>query len=56
MVGMYEIKVENGYIFEQDTPVLRTEMLTLENSVRIYLAESDDFDILKWLVSSVLNT
>lgn len=53
MVGMYKIKVENGYLFEQDTPVLRTVMLTLENSVKIYLAESDDFDILKWFIFKV---
>ena len=53
LVGMYEIKVENGYLFEQDTPVLRTVMLTLENSVKIYLAESDDFDILKWFIFKV---
>ena len=50
MVGMYEIKIENGYLFEQDTPVLRTVMLTLENSVKIYLEESDGFDILKWFI------
>ena len=51
MVGMYEIKVENSYIFDQDTPVIyRTVMLTLGNSVQIYVAESDDFHILKWFI------
>lgn len=43
-----EIEVENGYIFESDTPILRWAMLSAEDSVKVYLADRDEFDILTW--------
>ena len=49
MIGNSEIQVENGYFFEDDTPVLRLVMLDLEDNVEFYLADSDDYDILTML-------
>ena len=46
MIENDEIQVENGYFFENDTPVLRLVMLDLEDNVEFYLADSDDYDIL----------
>lgn len=43
-----EIEVENGYIFEIDTPILRWVMVSAEDSVKVYLANRDEFDILTW--------
>ena len=49
MIGNSEIQVENGYFFEDDTPVLRLVMLDLEDNVEVFLADSDDYDILTML-------
>lgn len=48
IVGTHEIELENGYIFEKDTPILRSVMLTMEDSVYIHLADSDEFEIIRW--------
>lgn len=42
------IEIENGYIFESDTPILRWVMLSTEDSVKVRLADRDEFDILTW--------
>ena len=38
-------------MFEKDAPILRSMMKSTEDSVRIYLADSDEFDILTWILS-----
>lgn len=43
------MEIENGYIFESGTPILRWVMLSMEDSVKVRLADRDDFDILKWV-------
>lgn len=48
-VGKHKIEVENGYLFERDTPILRWVMLTPEDSVEIRMAHRDEFDILTWI-------
>ena len=50
IIGNHEFQIENGYMFEKEAPVLRSVMKSTEDSVRIYLADSDEFDILTWIL------
>lgn len=52
-VGNYKIEVENGYLFERDTPILRWVMLTAEDSVEMRMGHRDEFDILIWIMYHV---
>lgn len=52
-VGKHKIEVENGYLLERDTPILRWVMLTVEDSVEIRMAHGDNFDILTWITYHV---
>lgn len=53
LFGGHEIEVENGYIFESDTPILRWVMLSTEDSVKVRLADRDEFDILSWFFYNI---
>lgn len=52
-VGNHKIEVENGYLFERDTPIIRWVMLTAEDSVEIRMGHRDEFDILTWIMYHV---
>lgn len=53
LFGLCEIVVENGYIFESGTPILRWVMLSTEDSVKVRLADRDEFDILTWFFYNI---
>lgn len=53
LFGRYAIKYENGYIFESDTPILRWVMMSAEDSVKVRLADMDDFDIFTWFYYNI---
>lgn len=53
LFGGYDIVVENGYIFESDTPILRWVVLSAEDSVKVRLADRDEFDILTWFFYNI---
>lgn len=53
LFGRHEMRVENGYILESDTPILRWVMLSTEDSVKVHLADRDEFDILTWFFYNI---
>ena len=48
MFGKHVMDIQDINIFGQGTPILRSVFLTVEDSVEIHLADSDEFDILTW--------
>lgn len=48
--GEHELEIENCYIFESDTPILRWVMLSTVDSVKVHLLDRDEFNILTWFL------
>ncbi|XP_061190730.1 uncharacterized protein LOC133198735 [Saccostrea echinata] len=53
-VGAMDIELQNGFIFEKETPILRWAMQSTEDVVDIRLGNSDEFDIYTWLFYKML--
>ncbi|XP_062619423.1 uncharacterized protein LOC134280983 [Saccostrea cucullata] len=48
-VGAIEVELEDGFIFERDTPIVRWVMQNTEDVVDVRLGNSEEFDIYTWL-------